>query len=81
MKRSCAVTWALMLFTIVLPLSAGAVPQPSHFGLAIGIKCMTCHQTHKTLGVSKGDYLVSVPEPGISTPRPRNSPAVYNNMC
>ena len=72
MKRSCAVTWALALFTIILPITAGAatIPSPSHFGLAIGINCNTCHQPQRTLGESKDLGSIN-----------RTSPAVYNNMC
>jgi len=71
MKRTCAVTWALALFTIILPVVAdAAVADPSHFGLAIGINCNTCHTTHRTLGANK-----------TGTPINRTSPAVYNNMC
>ncbi len=70
MKKSCAVTWALALFAIILPVTAGAVPPPSHFGLAIGINCDTCHQPHRTLGRSKDEGPIN-----------RNSPAVFNNMC
>jgi len=70
MKRSCAVTWALALFAIILPVTAGAVPPPSHFGLAIGINCDTCHVPHRTLGKSKDEGPIT-----------RKSPAVFNNMC
>lgn len=70
MKRSCAMTWALVLFAIILPVTAGAVPPPSHFGLAIGINCNTCHQPHRTLGKSKDEGPIN-----------RTSPAVLNNMC
>jgi len=73
MKRICAVTWALALLIIVLPLKAGAaVPSPSHFGFAAGINCENCHQPHRTLGVSKTD---------VDPPLIRTSPAVFNNMC
>jgi len=54
----------------MLPVAAGAVPPPSHFGLAIGINCDTCHQPHRTLGKSKDEGPIN-----------RTSPAVLNNMC
>jgi predicted CxxxxCH...CXXCH cytochrome family protein len=70
MKRTFAVTWALALLAIILPVTAGAVPPPSHFGLAVGMNCDTCHQEHRTLG--KTNY---------QGPINRPSPAPFNNMC
>ncbi len=73
MKRSSAVIWALALFAIMSPIVAGATTQdPSHFGLAVGINCQTCHQDNRTLGATKGT---------VGVPIIRTSPAVYNNIC
>jgi predicted CxxxxCH...CXXCH cytochrome family protein len=69
MKRICAVTWALALFTIIYPMSAGAVNNPSHFGYAAGINCQNCHQIQRTLGANNNG------------PINRTSPAVFNNLC
>src|SRR6185369_10184311 len=69
MKRSSAVIWALALFATILPTTAGAA-DPSHFSLAIGINCNTCHQANRTFGETKG-----------LGPINRTSPAVYNNIC
>jgi predicted CXXCH cytochrome family protein len=71
MKRTYVVTWVLALFAIILPVTAGAdVADPSHFGLAAGMQCNTCHQEHRTLGKSNNQG-----------PIDRPSPAVMNNMC
>jgi len=68
--------WVLALFAFMLPINAGAA-DPSHFSLAIGINCSTCHQQHRTFGVTKSG------EGGVpaGTPIIRNSPATYNNIC
>ncbi len=76
MKRTCVVIWALALFAIILPLTAEAVDPPSHFGLAIGINCASCHQPHRTLGPSNSQLL-----PDKTVPIIRTSPAVFNNIC
>lgn len=71
MKRSSAVIWALALFAIMNPLVVGATVQdPSHYGLATGITCTTCHSSNRTLGESY-----------MQGPINRTSPAVLNNIC
>jgi predicted CxxxxCH...CXXCH cytochrome family protein len=77
MKRTCAVIWALALFSFILPVAAGAA-DPSHFSLAVGIKCTTCHQYNRTFGDLWSGNGSSVP---AGTPIIRSSPGAYNNIC
>src|SRR6185369_6636790 len=49
MKRPVAVTLALVIFTIIFALNAGAVDAP-HYDPAAGKTCGTCHTAQLTLG-------------------------------
>jgi predicted CxxxxCH...CXXCH cytochrome family protein len=49
MKRSVVVTWAFMLYALIVPFTVGAVDAP-HYDPAAGLTCATCHTGHLTLG-------------------------------
>lgn len=49
MKRSVAVTLAMVIYALIVPLNSGAVDFP-HYDPASGYTCVQCHSGHLTLG-------------------------------
>jgi len=67
MKRSFVVIWALALFVITIPLTAGAAFPTAPHNSGSGVSCSACH-TATALGP---DHVLS----------PQPSPALFNNIC